>query len=120
MADFTGGRCVGETPIKRNANDVFKVEINGVGCHRIGKSIEGLLQRGLEFSDDRYNFVNRRLVDQAMGSINEQPNVFVKLNIRGKLHRSFGFSLCPRQFYPNKEQNDGADDGHNETGRMKR
>src|SRR6476646_7057265 len=69
-------------PIKRNSNDMFEVQINRVGCHGVRESIERLLQRNLEFSDDTYDSVDSRLVHQTARSINEQTDVFVKLDIR--------------------------------------
>src|SRR5438874_2951710 len=76
-------------PIERNVNDIFEVQVDRIGSQCVGESIERLLQRGLEFSEDSYDFVNSRLVHQTPRSINEQTNVFVKLNIWGKLHLLF-------------------------------
>ena len=72
-------------PIERNVNDVFEVQINCIGSHRVGEPIERLLQCGLELSDDSYDFVNSRLVHQAARSVDEQTNVFVKLDVWWKL-----------------------------------
>src|SRR6478672_10785405 len=83
-------------PIKRNANDVFEVQINHGGCHGVGESIERLLQRGLEFSDYTYDFVNSRLVHQTARSINEQTDVFVKLDIRRQYYVVHSIDLHSR------------------------
>src|SRR5678816_3284194 len=72
-------------PIERNVDDIFEVQINCIGSHCVGESIERLLQLGFEFSDDSYDFVNSRLVYQPARSINEQTNVFVKLDVWWKL-----------------------------------
>ena len=48
-------------------NDVFEVEINCIGCNRIGESIERLLQRGLEFSDDSYDLLTAALFTKPRG-----------------------------------------------------
>src|SRR6266480_1580214 len=73
-------------PIERNVNDIFEVQINCVGCNCVGKSIKWLLQRGFEFSDHSYDFVNSRLVYQTVRSINEQTDVFVKLDVSRKFY----------------------------------
>ena len=74
--------AVKSAPVERNLNDVFEVQINCIGSDRIGESIERLLQCGLELSDDSYDFVNSRLIHQTARSINEQTDVFVKLDVR--------------------------------------
>src|SRR6266436_4555467 len=79
--------------MKRNVNNVSKIELHFMGIQRIGESIERLLRCRFEFFDNTDDLVKRRLVDQTAWSINEQTNVLVKLNFRWKLHRSFGFSL---------------------------
>src|SRR6266550_6456397 len=94
-------------PIERNVNDIFEVQINCIGSHCVGESIERLLQRGFEFTDDSYDFVNSRPVYQTARSINEQTDVFVKLDVSRKFYvvhandlyscqcsRSCGVSLC--------------------------
>jgi hypothetical protein len=80
-----------EAPVEKNANDVFEVEINGIRLKRIGEAIERLLQPGFEFSDDSYDSVNSRPVQHPARSPDNQPNVFVKLNIRGKFHSFVSF-----------------------------
>src|SRR5258708_32646399 len=35
---------LGKTPTERDLNDVFKVKLNFIGCQRVGKPIERLLQ----------------------------------------------------------------------------
>ena len=57
--------------MERNANHVLEVEINCTGCHRVGESIERLLERGLEFSDDGYDSANSRSVQQTARSPDE-------------------------------------------------
>ena len=54
-------------PIQRNLNNIFEVQINCIGSDCVGESIERLLQRGFEFSDDSYDFVNSRLVYNPRG-----------------------------------------------------
>src|SRR6266513_3020552 len=70
--------------IKRNAAEVFQIEINCIGCNRVQEAIEGLLQREFEFSNYTYDFVNSRPVQQTARSMDQQTNVFVKLDIRRK------------------------------------
>ena len=77
----------------RNADDVFEVEINCVGCHRVGEAIERFLQRGLEFSYYTYDFVNSRPVQQTAWSMDQQRNVFVKLDIWRQYHFDHSIDL---------------------------
>ena len=49
---------VGETPMKRNVNNVLKIQLNFVVTRGIQESIERLLQLGFEVSNNRYDFVN--------------------------------------------------------------
>src|SRR4026209_2392791 len=72
-------------PIERNVNDIFEVQINCIGSDCVGESIERLLQRGFEFSNDCYDLVNSRLVHQTAWPIDQQTNVFVKLDVWWKL-----------------------------------
>ena len=65
----------------------LEVELNFMSFRCIGESIERLLRCGFEIFDNTDDFVNRRLIDQTARSINEQTNVFVKFNLRWKLHR---------------------------------
>ena len=74
---------MGDTPMKRNLNDVSEVEFNFVGFRGIGESIERLLRCGLDIFNNADNLVNRLFVDQTARSIYKQTNVFVKLNLRG-------------------------------------
>src|SRR6267378_1917431 len=80
---------------ERDVNDVFEVELNFVGCQRIGESIERLLQPGFEIFDDVYDSFNSRLVDHTLRSVDEQTNVFVKFNVWSQFHRSAGLSHKP-------------------------
>ena len=80
---------MGKASVKRSLNDVLEVELNFVSFGRIRKSIEGLLRRSLNTFDNPDDSVNLRLIDRAFRSIDEQTNVFVKLDIRGQLHYGF-------------------------------
>jgi len=83
---------VGETPAERDLNDVFEVELNLIGCQRIGESIERRLQPGFKIFEDVYGFLNSRLVDHTARSINEQTYIVVKLNVWRQFHRLPGLS----------------------------
>ena len=72
---------VGKAPTERDLNDVLEVELNFIGCQRIGESIERLLQLGFKIFEYRYHFLDSRLINQTAWSIDEQTNVFVKLNV---------------------------------------
>ena len=71
--------------MKRNLNNISEVELNLMGACCIGKSIERLLYFGFEIFDNTDDFVNRCLIDQTARAINEQANVWVKLNFKWKL-----------------------------------
>jgi hypothetical protein len=73
-------------------NDVFEVKLNFIGCERIGKPIERLLQLCFEIFEDRYDSFNSRLVDHTARPIDEQTYVVVKLNVWRQFHRSPGLS----------------------------
>src|SRR5262245_55183854 len=73
-------------PIERNANDVLKVKINCVGSDSIGKPVERLLYCVFEFLEDTYNCIDSGLVYRAARSVDKQTNIFVKFDIRRKLH----------------------------------
>jgi len=75
-----------EAPMKRNVNHVSEVELNFMDFRCIGESIERLLRCGFEIFDNTDDFVNRCLIDQTVWAINEQVNIWVKLNFRWKLH----------------------------------
>src|SRR5439155_9769769 len=77
---------VGETPMERDLNYVSEVKLNFMGCRCIEESIERLLRCGFDIFDNTDDLVNRSLVDQTARSIDEQTNVFVKLNFRWKFH----------------------------------
>ena len=79
---------VGKTATERDLNDVFEVKLNFIGCERIRKPIERLLQLCFEIFEDGYDSFNSRLVDHTARSINEQTYVFVKLNVWRQFHRS--------------------------------
>jgi len=69
---------VGKTATERDLNDVFEVELNFIGCQRIGKSIERLLQLCFEIFEDVYDSFNSRFVDHTARPIDEQTYVVVK------------------------------------------
>ena len=61
---------VGKTATERDLNDVFEVKLNFIGCQRIRKPIERLLQLCFEILEDGYDSFNSRLVDHTARSIN--------------------------------------------------
>ena len=73
---------VGKPSTERDLNDVFKIKFHFIGCQTVQKSIERLLQLGFEIFENRHNLFNSRLVDHTMRSIDEETNVFVKLDVR--------------------------------------
>ena len=77
---------VGKAPTERDLNDVFEIELNFIGCQRVGEPIERLLQLGFEIFENGYDFFNSRLVDHTVRSIDEQMDIFVKFEVRRKLH----------------------------------
>src|SRR5215831_14681530 len=79
--------CVREAPMQGNLNDIFEVELNFIGRQRIEESIEWLLQFDFEIFESCDDLVYGRLVQQTARSVNEKTKVFVKLDIRRKLHR---------------------------------
>src|SRR6266480_1503803 len=78
--------AVDSPAIERNVKDIFEVKINCVGCNCVGKSIKWLLQRSLELAEDSYDFVNSCLIHKAARPPDDQANVFVKLDVKWKLH----------------------------------
>jgi hypothetical protein len=52
----------------------------------VEEAVERLLQLGFEVSDDADDLVQGLLVQDTARSVDEQTNVFVKLNLRRKLH----------------------------------
>ena len=68
--------------MERDLNDVFEVKLHFIGCQRVGESIERLLHIGFDVFDNTDDFVNGCLVDQTARAINEQANVFVKLEFQ--------------------------------------
>src|SRR5215211_6788971 len=87
--------CIGKTPTEGNLNDVFEVEIMCIGCQRVGKAIERLLQLGFKIFENRYNFLNSRLVDHTARSKDEQTDFFVKLDVWRQFHHSPRLSHKP-------------------------
>jgi hypothetical protein len=90
------GRAIAvEAPaIKRNAADEFQI-IACIGCGRVQEAIERLLQSEFEFSDYTYDFVNSRPVQQTARSMDQQTNVFVKLDFRRQRQLQC-FTVLPR------------------------
>src|ERR1700745_690891 len=82
--------CISKAPVKRSLNHVVEVELNFVGFRCIRESIKRLLRCGFNTFDDSDDSVNLRLIDQPPWSIDEQTNVFVKLDIR----RTFWVNHC--------------------------
>jgi hypothetical protein len=83
---------VGKAATERDLNDVFEVKLNFIGCERIRKPIERLLQLCFEILEDGYDSFNSRFVDHTARSINEQAYIFVKLNVWRQFHRTPGLS----------------------------
>ena len=80
---------MGEASVKSSLNDVLEVELNFVGFRRIRESIEALLLCSLNTFDNTDVSINLRRVDRALRPIDEQTNVFAKLDVRGQLHNGF-------------------------------
>src|SRR4030095_4365144 len=78
---------IGKTAKKRNVDDVFKGKLNLIRLQSVGEPIKRLMQFTLKFSEDSHDFVNSRLVHQAAGPPDKQPNVFMKVGLRWKVHR---------------------------------
>src|SRR5262245_3271323 len=76
---------VSETTMQRKLNHVLEIELNFVGCQRIGESVERLLQLCFEVFQRAQHFVNGCLVQQTLRSIDKETNVFVKFYFRWKL-----------------------------------
>src|SRR5215475_12593713 len=77
---------VSEATMQRKLNDVFEVELNFVRCQRIRESIEWLLQVGFEVFQSAQSFVQCCFIHQTTRSVDEQTNIFVKLEFRWKFH----------------------------------
>src|SRR4029434_2147555 len=84
--------CVGKTATERDLNDVFEVQLNFISAQSVGKSIEGFLQVGFKVFDNGNYFFNSSLIDHTVRSVDEETNVFVKLNVWRQFHRSSGLS----------------------------
>src|SRR5262249_7757299 len=76
--------CVSEAPMQRKLNHVLEVELNFVGCQRISESIERLLQLGFEVLQSAQSFVQCCFIHQTTRSVDEQANIFLKLEFRWK------------------------------------
>src|SRR5215510_10334992 len=79
---------VSEATMQRKLNHVLEVELNFVGCQRISESIERLLQLGFEVLQSAQSFVQCCFIHQTTRSVDEQTNIFVKLQFRWKFHGS--------------------------------
>src|SRR5215510_16570139 len=77
---------VSEATMQRKLNHVLEVELNFVGCQRISESIERLLQLGFEVLQSAQSFVQCCFIHQTTRSVDEQTNIFVKLEFRWKFH----------------------------------
>lgn len=75
-----------KTPMKGNADNVSEVELDFMGVRCIGESIERLLCFCLKIFNNTDYLINSRLIDQTARPINEQANIWMKLNFRWKLH----------------------------------
>jgi len=73
---------VGQTPVERSLNNVLEVELNFVGFRCIREPIERLLRSSFNTFDNTDDSVNLGLIDQTLRSVNEQPNVLPKFNVR--------------------------------------
>ena len=81
--------------MERNLNNVSEIQLNLIVTTGIEESIERLLQLGFELSDNADDLVDRLLVQHTARSVDEQTNVFVKLNVRRKKYH--GFYYFPQQ-----------------------
>jgi len=80
--------------MERNLNNVSIIQLHLIVTQGIEESIERLLQLGFELSDNADELVDRLLVQHTVRSVDEQTNVFVKLNVSRKFH--FVHLLCTR------------------------
>src|SRR5207247_7907030 len=87
--------AVGEDPMERNLNHILVIQLNLIVTTGIEESIERLLQPGFELSDNADDLVDRLLVQHTARSVDEQTNVFMKLNVRRKKYH--GFYYFPQQ-----------------------
>ena len=79
--------AVGENSIQRDLNDVSEIQLNFVVSQGVEEAVERFMQLGFEVSDDADDLVDSLLVQHTARSVDEQPNVFVKLNVvRKKYH----------------------------------
>src|SRR6266576_4003878 len=76
-----------KTPTEGELNDVFEVELNFIGYQRIGASVERYVQFFFELFEDGYDPFDSRLIDHTERSIDQETNVFMKLNIGREVHR---------------------------------
>src|SRR5947208_4458202 len=75
-----------KTPTERDLNDVFEVELNFIGYQRIGEPVERSVQFFFELFEDGYDPFDSRLIDHTARSIDQETNVFMKLNIGREVH----------------------------------
>jgi len=88
--------AIRKDPMQGNLDDVSVIQLDLIVPQRIEEPIERLLQLRFQFSDDADDFVHRLLVQHAAGPVNEQANVFVKLDIRRRRHHAL---LSMRRFH---------------------
>jgi hypothetical protein len=79
---------VRQAPTEGDLNDVFEIQLNFIGCQRIEKPIERLLQLFLKIFENVYDSFNSRLVYHTVRSIDEQTDIVVKFQFRWKFHGS--------------------------------
>ena len=79
--------AVGEDSKERDLNDVSEIQLNFVVSQGVEESVERLLQPGFEVSDDADDLVDGLLVQHTARSIDEQMDIFVKLNVWSQFHR---------------------------------
>ena len=77
------GRAIAvEAPaIKRNAADVFQIEINCIGCNRVQNRLKGFLNVNSSSPITLMSLLTATLFNKPRG-LDDQTNVFVKLDVR--------------------------------------
>src|ERR1044071_664719 len=85
---------VRKTTTEGKLNDIFEVEVDFIGSQRVRESIERLLQGRFKVFKNGYNFLNSRIVDNTMRSVNEKVDIFFEIQFRWKVHRSLAARHC--------------------------
>jgi len=75
--------------MQRDLDDVAEIQFNFIVSQGVKESIERLLQPGFEASDDADDLVDGLLVQHTARSVDQQTNVFMKLDIGRQVHRHF-------------------------------